>query len=93
VTSAAGEDDPPEFPEVTDIGSDIVMPFCQLFVSLVVTLGVPIFIWVKMGAFPGQFAMLLSMIYFPMGAAGRRDVGQFCRSESGVRPLVGDESV
>lgn len=66
VTSAAGEEDPPEFPEVTDIGSDIVMPFCQLFVSLVVTLGVPILIWVKLGAFPGQFAMLLSMIYFPM---------------------------
>jgi pSer/pThr/pTyr-binding forkhead associated (FHA) protein len=70
VTSAAGEDDPPEFPEVSDIVSDILMPFCQLVITLLVSCGVPIFIWVKMGSLPGQFAMLLSMIYFPMALLG-----------------------
>ena len=70
VTSAAGEEDPPEFPEVSDIVSDIVMPFLQLVVTLFISCIVPLIIWVKLGAFPGQFAMLLSMIYFPMALLG-----------------------
>jgi hypothetical protein len=70
VTSAAGEDDPPEFPEVSDIVSDILMPFAQLVVTLFVSCAVPLFIWVKMGSLPGQFAMILSMIYFPMALLG-----------------------
>jgi hypothetical protein len=39
VSSATGEEDPPDFPEVSDIHSDIITPFLQLLITSVVAYG------------------------------------------------------
>lgn len=39
VSSATGEEDPPDFPEVSDIHSDIITPFIQLLVTSIVSYG------------------------------------------------------
>jgi Zn-finger nucleic acid-binding protein len=70
VTSAQGEEDPPEFPEVSDYNSDILMPFCQFFVTLLVSLAPAIAAFIYLGALPGQFALILSALYFPMAVLG-----------------------
>ncbi|HUS35014.1 MAG TPA: FHA domain-containing protein [Verrucomicrobiae bacterium] len=70
VTSAAGEDDPPEFPDVSDIYSDICIPFLQLFVTSLLAFLPPIFVFYNLGPIPGQFALILSMVYFPMAILG-----------------------
>jgi len=66
VCSAAGDDEPPDWPEVSDIGSDIIQPFFQFGITLVLSF-VPA--WVastQLGPLPGQFILLLGLIFFPM---------------------------
>jgi hypothetical protein len=70
VTTAQGEDDPPEFPEVSDYHEDIVVPFRQLVITLLVSLAPAIFAFIQMGALAGQFALLLGALYFPMALLG-----------------------
>lgn len=70
VTSAAGEEDPPDFPEVTDIGSDIVTPFMQLLVTFIVAFGPAIAANIAVGPELGTAVMLLGLVYFPMALLG-----------------------
>lgn len=70
VTSAAGDSDPPDWPEVSDIHQDIVQPFLQLLFTLAVSFIPALVVWVMIGALAGQFMLLLGMIYFPMALLG-----------------------
>lgn len=70
VTSAQGEDDPPEFPEVSDYQQDIVIPFRQLIITLFVSVAPSIAAFIYLGPLPGQFALLLGALYFPMALLG-----------------------
>ncbi len=70
VTSAAGEDLPPEFPEVTEIYSDIVVPFFQFFVTLLVAIGPGLFLLFQFGPAPGIAALALGMVFYPMALLG-----------------------
>ena len=70
VTTAQGNDDPPEFPEISDYHEDIVVPFRQLALSLIASLAPAIFAFIYMGALAGQFALLLGALYFPMAILG-----------------------
>jgi hypothetical protein len=65
-SSAGGEDEPPEWPEISDIGSDIIAPFFQLVFAWLFAF-LPS--WVAaayLGPVPGQFVEVLGAIYFPM---------------------------
>ncbi len=70
VCSAAGDEDPPGWPEVSDIGADIVQPFFQLLITLVVSFVPAFIVSQQMGPLPGQFVSILGMIYFPMALLG-----------------------
>lgn len=70
VTSAQGEDHPPEFPEVSDYHQDVVIPFRQLMLTLFVSLLPSILAFMFLGPLPGQFALLLGALYFPMALLG-----------------------
>jgi hypothetical protein len=70
VCSAAGDIDPPDWPEVADIMQDIVQPFFQLFITLIVSFFPSWYVFREMGPLPGQFTLLLGMLYFPMALLG-----------------------
>jgi pSer/pThr/pTyr-binding forkhead associated (FHA) protein len=70
VTSSQGEDDPPEFPEVSDYSTDILMPFFHLFITLVVSLLPAILAFAFLGTLAGEFALVLSALYYPMAVLG-----------------------
>jgi Zn-finger nucleic acid-binding protein len=70
VTSSQGEEEPPEFPEVSDYHQDIVVPFRQLFITLGVALLPSFFAFIYLGALAGQFTLLLGALYFPMALLG-----------------------
>lgn len=83
VTSAAGESDPPEWPDVSDIGSDVVQPFFQFLVTWLVSFGPAIYVTIAMGPLPGTLVSLLGAAYFPMAllAVAMSD------SYSGLNPI------
>jgi pSer/pThr/pTyr-binding forkhead associated (FHA) protein len=70
VTSAQGEDDPPEFPEISDYHEDVVVPFRQLFLTLALSVAPAIAAFVYLGSLAGQFALILGALYFPMALLG-----------------------
>jgi hypothetical protein len=70
VCSAAGDAEPPGWPEISDIWADIIQPFFQLLVILVISFLPAFLVWFQMGALAGQFALVLSMVYFPMALLG-----------------------
>jgi pSer/pThr/pTyr-binding forkhead associated (FHA) protein len=65
-SSAAGDEDPPEWPEVSDIGQDIIAPFWQLVFAILFAFVPSWFVAGYLGPIPGQFVELLGAIYFPM---------------------------
>jgi hypothetical protein len=69
-SSAVGEMEPPNWPEVSDIQADIVQPFFQLAFTLAFSFLPAIAAFFLMGELAGQFAMLLSLAYFPMALLG-----------------------
>jgi hypothetical protein len=66
VCSAAGDDEPPGWPEVTDIGSDIIQPFFQFGITLLIAFAPAWVASTQLGPLPGQFIMLLGLVFFPM---------------------------
>jgi hypothetical protein len=65
-SSANGEEDPPEWPEVSDIGQDVIAPFWQLVFAILFAFMPSWFAAEYLGPIPGQFVELLGAIYFPM---------------------------
>jgi hypothetical protein len=65
-SSANGEEDPPEWPEISDIGHDVIAPFWQLVWAIVFSFLPSWFVADHLGPIPGQFVELLGAIYFPM---------------------------
>ena len=65
-SSASGEDEPPEWPEVSDISSDVIRPFWQLTFTIVVAFLPAFFVAEYLGPIPGQLANALGIVYFPM---------------------------
>ena len=81
--SAEGEDEPPSWPEVTDIGSDIFHP-CWLFLATTAAAFVPGFLLTGFSPAAGFALLGLGMLYFPMAllAVAMSD------SLSGLNPLI-----
>jgi hypothetical protein len=82
-SSAIGEDEPPEWPEITDLSSDIYRPFFQLFFTMLVAYfpaGVTLYCF---GRPAGDYVNLVGDIYFPMAllAVAMSD------SYSGLNPI------
>jgi hypothetical protein len=68
--SAQGEDDPPGFPEVTDMLSDVIQPFFLLAMTVAVSFGPAIIAFYNGGAIAGDFLLVIGMLYFPMALLG-----------------------
>jgi pSer/pThr/pTyr-binding forkhead associated (FHA) protein len=70
VCSAAGDDEPPPWPEVTDIGSDILQPFFQFGVTLLISFAPAWFASSLLGPLPGFSILMIGLLFFPMAFLG-----------------------
>ncbi len=81
--SADGDDHPPSWPEVTDIGQDVFHPFWLFFATAVACFGPGFFLYAYQ-PLPGIALMLIGAFYFPMAllAVAMSD------SLGGLNPLI-----
>jgi hypothetical protein len=82
-SSANGEDEPPEWPEISDITSDVVAPFFQLVFALLFAFVPSWFVAEFLGQIPGEFVKLLGGLYFPMALLAVAMSGSY----SGFNPI------
>jgi hypothetical protein len=83
-SSADGEEEPPGFPDVTDMGSDIIQPFLLLIGTFAVSFGPAFFLYAQGAIMAGNLMLLLGMVYFPMALLGVA----MADSMSGLNPLL-----
>lgn len=88
-SSANGEDEPPEWPEISDVTSDVVGPFFQLVFALLFAF-LPSWIVAEfLGQIPGEFVKLLGGVYFPMALLAVAMSGSY----SGFNPVFVASSI
>ena len=64
-TSSDGDDQPPNWPEVTDLGQDVYHPFWLFFGTMLASFGPGLFLYMWQ-PLPGILLMLIGAFYFPM---------------------------
>lgn len=64
--SANGEDEPPGFPDISDMFSDVIQPFFLLLMTVLVSFGPAMVCLYNDAPLAADLALFLGMFYFPM---------------------------